>query len=93
MYDDSESDVDEKRNANAPNCCVCSKPVITKDELLLCRGNCRAVFHLECALIKDKTIALQKSQNTFVQKSYVCRKCYFTQTGRKKPGRKSQKSI
>lgn len=66
MYDDSESDVDEKRNANAPNCTMCSKPVITKEELLLCRGSCRAVYHLECAQLKDKTISQQLQQETFV---------------------------
>jgi hypothetical protein len=78
MYDDSESDVDEKRNANAPNCNVCSKPVLTKEELLLCRGNCRAVFHLDCATTKDKTIGIQRAQDTFEQKNYVCRICYYT---------------
>ncbi len=56
MYEDSESDVEQKRQANAPECVICSKSIITKDNLLLCRGNCRAVYHLTCALTKDKTI-------------------------------------
>lgn len=36
MYDDSESDVEQKRQANAPECVLCSKSVITRDTLLLC---------------------------------------------------------
>lgn len=93
MYDDSESDVDQKRESNAPNCTVCSKPVIKREELLLCRGSCRAVYHQECAKIKDKTILLQVEAKTFTQKNYFCRKCYYAQTGRKKTGRKSLKVI
>ena len=46
-----------------------------KVDLLLCRGNCRAVYHLKCALTKDKSIEQQQEAGTFEQKQYVCRKC------------------
>jgi len=59
MYDDSDSDVERKRNANAPTCKVCEKTINTKEELLLCRGSCRDVYHLECAKTLDKTIKTQ----------------------------------
>jgi hypothetical protein len=49
MYDDSDSDVDEKREANSPNCTLCEKSVMRRFEFLLCRGPCRSVFHIECA--------------------------------------------
>jgi hypothetical protein len=65
MYDDSESDVDQKRDQNAPECTLCARPVIKRDELVLCRGSCRAVFHKSCAMVKDKTIQQQIDAGTF----------------------------
>jgi histone-lysine N-methyltransferase SETD2/UMP-CMP kinase len=56
IYEDSDSDVDEKRNANSPNCQICNKMIMSKNELLLCKGICHSVFHLECAIKIDKTI-------------------------------------
>jgi len=65
MYEDSDSDVERKRTANAPNCTICSKTINTKEELLLCRGSCRNVYHLECAQTKDKTIKQQIESEIF----------------------------
>jgi hypothetical protein len=56
MYDDSDSDVEEKRQANSPECSVCEKAIMRKFEFLLCRGLCRSVFHLECAKRLDPKI-------------------------------------
>lgn len=54
--------------------------------MLLCKGTCKAVFHIDCAAIKDKSVR----EEDFKVKKFVCKMCFYMKTGRKKPGRKSK---
>jgi hypothetical protein len=63
--------------------------VTEQAQLLLCKGTCKAVFHLDCAAIKDKSIREEEFKKT----KYVCKMCFYMKTGRKKPGRKSKQEL
>jgi histone-lysine N-methyltransferase SETD2/UMP-CMP kinase len=54
MYDDSDSDVEVLRNANAPLCDLCNQQILEKRQLLLCSGKCKSVYHLNCVKASEK---------------------------------------
>lgn len=75
MYDDSDSDVEEKRATNSPDCLQCGDKIMRRSDFLLCRGKCRSVFHLNCAKDVDPLIRLKIAKSQFQPKKYVCFRC------------------
>ena len=45
---------DEEDQVNAPTCKICKLPVDDQYQLLVCKGDCRSIYHIECAAQKDK---------------------------------------
>ena len=82
-------DEDQNDKINAPICTVCSELVVEQDQLLICKGTCKAVFHLDCAAIRDKSVIADDFKKT----KYVCKMCFYLKTGKKKPGRKSKQEL
>ena len=62
---------------------------MVEKQLLVCKGKCREVFHLDCAAKKDVSVR----DEDFNRRKYQCKTCFYVETGRKKPGRKSRQQI
>ena len=65
VYEDAGDEV------NAPECKICKNPVEEQAQLLVCKGECGGVYHLDCAALKDKSIL----QYSFNKRNYICKKC------------------
>ena len=68
MYEDEKD-----RQKNAPDCSVCGKQILEEEQLLVCKGACREVFHMDCAAKKDSLIR----DECFNKKKYQCKVCYY----------------
>jgi hypothetical protein len=79
---------DDAENLNAPICKICKNLISDSSQLLVCKGNCRSVFHYECAAQHDKRVKLFAAEKSMKKQKYLCKNCHYEVRGKKKPGRK-----
>lgn len=66
-------------NQDCPTCFLCKKNILDTKRILICKGPCKEMFHYDCAVKQDKSLAGNKKIRT--QRKFECKPCYRKASG------------
>ena len=62
-----------KADNDKPACYVCNKEILDGKNILICKGECKGIFHYECALKQDKSLAHNRKVRS--SRKFECKSC------------------